>query len=579
MKNKLIPITVLGTVFIAFICISSLVHSEAVNVPARKIVKTKYDDKIAIANIKVFKTLEYPAVIFDHDKHTEVLGKEGKGCDTCHPFYNNNHNFIQFSFPKDVRYENGITPTTLMNAYHSECIGCHEKRLKEGKKAGPITCGNCHVKGTDVSKFKYSDVDFDFKLHEIHTKKLQIKDIKILQALGLEPPVRVKFESNNLSAGQKEAIEQKAQEKNCALCHHQYDQEQKKLIYEIVYKNGREIARAWACEDCHDIGEQKSPLLAADMSVTTQKDLSVETADHMRCLNCHLLIAKEEGADKAGPTLCYKCHERKPVPPKELELVPRPQAGQPTTCTINVKDAKMKAVPFDHAFHEQHIDSCRTCHHETLYNCDKCHTLHGNVNGGGVNILDAYHDIYSQKSCIGCHKVEETTKDCSGCHRPSVIAKEPSDQMCSRCHNGLSKVVMPVTLTTSSLNPDIVKNEFSIKELENQFKPVKYPHEKILIKLAEISNSSKLATYFHGSIQTLCEGCHHHGYTDAQIKKDEPPSCTNCHSKYFEPLELNRPRLLAAYHEMCIQCHKQMELKKPQACTDCHAYAKNDHMK
>jgi hypothetical protein len=214
-----------------------------------------------------------------------------------------------------------------------------------------------------------------------------------------------------------------------------------------------------------------------------------------------------------------------------------------------------------------------------LYNCDECHTLHGNVNGGGINILDAYHDIYSQKSCIGCHKVEETTKDCSGCHRPSVIAKEPSDQMCSRCHNGLSKVVMPVTLTTSSLNPDIVKNEFSIKELENQFKPVKYPHEKILIKLAEISNSSKLATYFHGSIQTLCEGCHHHGYTDAQIKKDEPPSCTNCHSKYFEPLELNRPRLLAAYHEMCIQCHKQMELKKPQACTDCHAYAKNDHMK
>jgi putative IMPACT (imprinted ancient) family translation regulator len=66
---------------------------------------------------------------------------------------------------------------------------------------------------------------------------------------------------------------------------------------------------------------------------------------------------------------------------------------------------------------------------------------------------------------------------------------------------------------------------------------------------------------------------------DAQLKKDAPPSCGNCHSKYFEPLELNRPRLLAAYHEMCIQCHKQMELKKPKKCTDCHAFAKNDQGK
>ncbi|MGC9027667.1 MAG: cytochrome c3 family protein, partial [bacterium] len=545
MKSRFISVTVLGFLMVAFIGISNFVHSEAEDIPAKEIVKTKYDDKIAIANTKVFKTLEYPAVVFDHDKHTEILGKEGRGCDTCHPFYDKSHNLISFTFPKNIKNINKVSPKALMDAYHAACIGCHEKRFKEGKKAGPITCGNCHVKGINVAQFKYPEVNFDFKLHETHTKRLQLKDIKELQAVNLEPPIVVKFESNNLDENQKRVIEQKVQGKNCALCHHVYNTEQKKLIYEVVYKNGKEVDRAWACEDCHEIGAQKSPLLAADISVTTQKDLSVETADHMRCLNCHLLISKEQGSDKAGPTLCYKCHERKPVLPKELERIPRPDAGQPATCTIDVKDAKMKSVPFDHAFHEQHVDSCRVCHHETLYNCDRCHTLHGNINGAGINLLDAYHDTFSSKSCIGCHKVQETSRDCSGCHRPSVVADEPTDQMCTRCHNGLNRVTMPATLTTVGINPDIVKKEVVIKELENQFKPVNYPHEKILIKLAEVSNSNKLATYFHGNIQTLCEGCHHHGYIDAQIKKDEPPSCGNCHSRYFEPVALNRPRLLA----------------------------------
>jgi hypothetical protein len=579
MKKKFIFIAVLGFILVLIAGMSGFVHSEAVHVPAEKIVKTQYDDKIVIANTKVFGTLEYPAVVFDHDKHTEVLGKEGKSCNTCHPYYDKNPNLINFTFPKDINNLSTTSKKNLMDAYHTACIGCHEKRLKEGKKAGPITCGNCHVKDINTAQFKYPQVNFDFKLHDTHEKKLQAKEIKELQAANLESPVVVQFESDNLDTAQKALIEKKADEKNCALCHHSYDQKDKKLIYEVVYNKGREIDRAWACKDCHNIDEQRSPLLAVDMSVTTQKDLSMEKAAHIKCLNCHLLIAKEEGVNKAGPTLCYECHERKHVTAKELEQTPRPHAGQPATCTINVKDAKMKAVPFDHAFHEQHIASCRTCHHETLYGCDKCHTLDGSVNGGGINLLDAYHDIFSQKSCIGCHKVEESAKNCSGCHRPAIVAKEPSKQMCVRCHNGMNKVAMPATLTTAGLNLDIVKKKVIIKELQNNFKPVQYPHQQILIKLAEISNSSKLATYFHGNIQTLCEGCHHHGDMDAQLKKDAPPSCGNCHSKYFEPLELNRPRLLAAYHEMCIQCHKQMELKKPKKCTDCHAFAKNDQGK
>lgn len=92
---------------------------------------------------EAFGVARRPAAVFPHDMHNEKAqiedcaachhgekdGKidkeatsEGTPCADCHP----------------VTASPGKTP--LMQAFHKQCMGCHLE-----KKAGPVTCGACHV--------------------------------------------------------------------------------------------------------------------------------------------------------------------------------------------------------------------------------------------------------------------------------------------------------------------------------------------------------------------------------------------------------------------------------------------------
>ena len=87
-------------------------------------------------------THQRPLVIFPHEEHSAViecqrchhdfdangnnLGGEGQACSECHA----------------KTATGGLLP--LKQAFHVQCIGCHSKLLAQGKKTGPITCGECH---------------------------------------------------------------------------------------------------------------------------------------------------------------------------------------------------------------------------------------------------------------------------------------------------------------------------------------------------------------------------------------------------------------------------------------------------
>lgn len=111
--------------------------------------------------------LQRPIVTFDHQSHIDREdAKEQEKCLTCHHKFNNNDkktNILSIDDVYSTSYDeiikldinnpedpsgfecstchNNKTITNINNreAFHGQCIGCHEKEAK-----GPVLCGECH---------------------------------------------------------------------------------------------------------------------------------------------------------------------------------------------------------------------------------------------------------------------------------------------------------------------------------------------------------------------------------------------------------------------------------------------------
>ena len=78
----------------------------------------------------------------------------------------------------------------------------------------------------------------------------------------------------------------------------------------------------------------------------------------------------------------------------------------------------------------------------------------------------------------------------------------------------------------------------------------------------------------HATVVKDCVQCHHYKPND-----DDSPEmvrCSACHQESFNSKVPGRIGLKAAYHQQCMDCHKQMD-KGPVGCTDCHAKNVPDH--
>ena len=84
-------------------------------------------DQITINTLAAFEKLELPPVTYFHDKHTEALAKENKGCDTCHYVEDNKLSFTYLR-RKTTR------PEDIKDIYHANCIGCHAQQAAAGKE-------------------------------------------------------------------------------------------------------------------------------------------------------------------------------------------------------------------------------------------------------------------------------------------------------------------------------------------------------------------------------------------------------------------------------------------------------------
>jgi hypothetical protein len=107
------------------------------------------DDIINIEHKDAFKGLQRPSVKFTHEKHADRYSD----CIQCHHTY-------EYKGGKRVNDWNGEgqpcsechkaqedgKKLSLMNSFHESCTACHRSLYKEGKKAGPVTCGECHIR-------------------------------------------------------------------------------------------------------------------------------------------------------------------------------------------------------------------------------------------------------------------------------------------------------------------------------------------------------------------------------------------------------------------------------------------------
>ncbi len=446
-------------------------------------------------------TMQRPAVEFNHEAHTTALAAEG--CTTCH-----------------LVGDTGLIPTLaatagiedqgeLMDAYHEACMGCHKEREARSATSGPLTCGECHVKYEPGVSQRLA-MTFNYSLHARHSLAFEDK---------------------------------------CETCHHVYDE----ATQTLVYVKGREEG----CPSCHGASDE-------------DKKPSLRNASHRKCVTCHMKRTDEQL--DSGPVLCVGCHDlqhRSSI--KQLENVPRLVRGQPDVLWVRAPGGRSKMVPFNHLGHELKSQTCSECHHQNLHKCSECHVIGGIPEGGGVDLSRAFHRTPAASSCVGCHRKQATATGCVGCH--TSVSADVKEQTCIICHSGPAATVLdeekpPPVVHEVSIEPlpatsDDFPDEVNIDVLVDAYEMSKLPHRQIVEKLDASVRESALAKSFHGNVEAMCAGCHHHSPPGTR-----PPQCRACHTLSAHATR-DMPGLKAAYHRQCIGCHQRMGIDK-QGCTDCH---------
>ncbi len=92
-----------------------------------------------------FEEKQRPPAVFVHDEHNELAGVQD--CSVCHHVYEDGELLEgAMSVGMGCNDCHSLEPDQdnsvgLMDAYHGQCLGCHRD---EG--AGPLACGECHVR-------------------------------------------------------------------------------------------------------------------------------------------------------------------------------------------------------------------------------------------------------------------------------------------------------------------------------------------------------------------------------------------------------------------------------------------------
>ena len=240
-------VVLIAIVTVSFMMISPVVFG--VTTQPEKAVEMRADI-IHIDSMKAFGKLEKPGVTFLHQKHTSALEKKGKDCAACHLSAKGPAEDMERMSTMYMRLKNA-SKQEVMDIYHDNCISCHKETKAAKEASGPIECGGCHQEQITVMS-SWRPIGMDKSLHYRHSK---------------------------------------AQDKKCEKCHHEYNENTKKLFY----AKGKE----GTCRYCH--GEK-----------TEENRISMRLASHIACIDCHRqAMAKDEVFQGADQDRAYRLPRRR----------------------------------------------------------------------------------------------------------------------------------------------------------------------------------------------------------------------------------------------------------------------------
>jgi hypothetical protein len=320
---------------------------------------------------------------------------------------------------------------------------------------------------------------------------------------------------------------------------------------------------------------------------------------HMRNGKTLLLLAAVALISAACPTIDVAAGEAQ-VSEIEDYKDSRYRAIFPVSEKPNPAGVGMQPTAFNHFVHVKKAGNCMSCHHNGItVACTSCHTMEGKDEGGFVTLTAAMHKRHiaqrpegtaTPQSCISCHAQQTKSKpECAGCH--SIVKPARSASSCAPCHN------MTPSMTTEQMQqgsagtlPDVEKLALAsatikareparyltpedgpykvyIDGLSDKFGSNMYAHRRHVESVMEKLADNKLAQAFHANPETLCATCHHISPLSAT-----PPKCGSCHKATIDPEQPGRTNLKAAYHLMCMNCHKGMQVARPvdTSCATCH---------
>lgn len=368
-----------------------------------------------------------------HYRHTKAQDNK---CEKCHHESDPATKALFYVKGKErsCRYCHGAVPqkdrSSLRQAAHLGCVGCHNKRLAANQTAGPVNCAGCH----DPQEQKIIEV---------------VKDVPRME-VNQPDVVFVKRDKENPSDTQKSTgmqrvpFNHKAHEgynNSCRVCHHAELNSCAECHTPTGAKRGNYIKLAKAM---HQLGSEQSCIGCHN-----------QRQEDARCAGCHDFIEPSRALD---PVACKTCHMG-PVPgeanivtdtkldPTALDLLEARNAvvntypfdDIPETVKINSLSQQYQGANMPHRkivmtllkgisedqmaryFHRSEGTLCQGCHHRSpaSQKPSKCSSCHGQPFDGldptRPGLMAAYH-----QQCMGCHDSMGIKKpvatDCEACH-------------------------------------------------------------------------------------------------------------------------------------------------------------------